>query len=187
MRWWPHSGVLVRLASSMPRIAKAKSVGLSRTIFALRNKPQRPQHSCTGILSTLLRNWGQSRKVAPTKEALPDATVIPAVRGRPRMANNASARWKRAATMVDGEPSQRHRARDGRCRVKVLARPDGEPSQRHRARDGRCRVKTVEAAGVEPASRDVSEQTSTCVSGQFKSRGCAPGRQGSSSTSPELF
>jgi len=28
----------------------------------------------------------------------------------------------------------------------------------------------VEAAGIEPASRDVSEQTSTCVFGQFKSR-----------------
>ena len=45
----------------------------------------------------------------------------------------------------------------------------------------------VEAAGVEPASRDVSAQTSTCVSGQFESHRRVPGRQGSSSTSQELF
>ena len=43
----------------------------------------------------------------------------------------------------------------------------------------------LEAAGIEPASRNVSAQTSTCVSGQFGSRGSAPGRQGASSTSPE--
>jgi hypothetical protein len=45
----------------------------------------------------------------------------------------------------------------------------------------------LEAAGIEPASRNVSAQTSTCVSGQFGSRGSAPGRQGASSTSPKLF
>ncbi len=43
----------------------------------------------------------------------------------------------------------------------------------------------MEAAGIEPASRDVSEQTSTCVFGQFKSREKPPGRQGVSFTSPE--
>ena len=43
----------------------------------------------------------------------------------------------------------------------------------------------VEAAGIEPASRDVSEQTSTCVFGQFKSYGDTPGRQGVAFTSPE--
>jgi len=45
----------------------------------------------------------------------------------------------------------------------------------------------MEAAGIEPASRNVSAQTSTCVSGQFKSRGEAPGRQGAFATSPKLI
>ena len=43
----------------------------------------------------------------------------------------------------------------------------------------------VEAAGIEPASRDVSEQTSTCVFGQLKSYEDTPGRQGVALTSPE--
>ena len=43
----------------------------------------------------------------------------------------------------------------------------------------------VEAAGIEPASRDVSEQTSTCVFGQLKSHEDTPGRQGVAFTSPE--
>jgi len=43
----------------------------------------------------------------------------------------------------------------------------------------------MEAAGVEPASRGGSAQTSTCVSGQLKSRRRAPGRQGASQASPE--
>ena len=43
----------------------------------------------------------------------------------------------------------------------------------------------VEAAGIEPASRDVSEQTSTCVFGQLKSHEDTPGRQGVVFTSPE--
>jgi hypothetical protein len=52
--------------------------------------------------------------------------------------------------------------------------------------EGTAAVK-LEAAGVEPASRDVSEQTSTCVSGQFGSRPRVPGRQGASLASPERF
>ncbi len=43
----------------------------------------------------------------------------------------------------------------------------------------------VEAAGIEPASRDVSEQTSTCVFGQLQSHEDTPGRQGVVFTSPE--
>ena len=51
----------------------------------------------------------------------------------------------------------------------------------------------VEAAGIEPASRDVSEQTSTCVFGQFKSHeepprptGCALHQPGTNLVLPVL-
>ena len=77
----------------------------------------------------------------------------------------------------------------------ATTRPAG-PARCRRRRRRLCRADEgqdgfvsgkVEAAGVEPASRDESEQTSTCVSGRFESRGRAPGRQGPSSTSQELF
>jgi hypothetical protein len=45
----------------------------------------------------------------------------------------------------------------------------------------------MEAAGIEPASRDVSERTSTRVSGRFEPRLRVPGRQGASQASPERF
>ena len=106
------------------------------------------------------------------------------------------------AGVTRGGPTARPAAAAGRggcvelTKARMASSASFGPARCRRRRRRLCRADEgqdgfvsgkVEAAGVEPASRDESEQTSTCVSGRFESRGRAPGRQGPSSTSQELF